>query len=362
MSQPPDSILPDIKSHFLKALTSLKSCSPEEVIADIEILPNKERDLLLHSFSGVSECTMIENLNDPRFISDIFIKTVKKFPNRPALIVGNVIWTYFQLKTRAEEIAGILVDTYDITPNQYVMLMIPKSNAAAFTCMLAIILAGACYIPVDYEKCPIERAAYICNDAQCTLAIVGADHVKNTLVEEIQRGESESPYETMVISTADIDAALDINVPEFNYEDVGRLPDDPCYIIYTSGTTGKPKGVIVTQSNIANLVCAERRLLEINEFDRVYQNFSHSFDFSLEELWMGWSNGAALMYLALFYIRASTNEMIIAGPDLPNMLERAHVTVFSCVPTQLSVLDDIKTVRIIVLGGEAAHETVIDRY
>jgi hypothetical protein len=60
--------------------------------------------------------------------------------------------------------------------------------------------------------------------------------------------------------------------------------------------------------------------------------------------------------------------MTVAGPDLPKLLENAGVTVFSCVPTHLSVLDDIDTVRIIILGGialsnlgEAAQETVIDR-
>ena len=53
--------------------------------------------------------------------------------------------------------------------------------------------------------------------------------------------------------------------------------------------------------------------------------------------------------------------MATAGPDLSVLLEDARVTVFCCVPTQLSILEDISTVHTIVLGGEAAQETVIDR-
>ena len=70
---------------------------------------------------------------------------------------------------------------------------------------------------------------------------------------------------------------------------------------------------------------------------------------------MAWANGAALI--------ATTNEMLIAGPDLPALLDKAAVSVFSCVPTQLSIFtEDFCRVRIIVLGGEAAHDKIIHRY
>jgi non-ribosomal peptide synthetase component F len=246
--------------------------------------------LLLHTLSGIRLCH--DEVNE-QYISRIFAKTAHFRPNNYALIVGDVIWTYSQLLRESLEIASLLVHVYGVRPNTFVMLMIPKTTSYAFSCMLGVLLAGACYIPVDSEKCPIERAAYIYRDAKCILAIVGSDDMKEDLI--AQETESEFPF--TVLSTFDVDnTASDTHAAEaFSVESIARDPDDACYIIYTSGTTGKPKGVVVSQSNIANLVLAEKKLFMINQEDRVYQNFSHSFDFSLEEIWMAWSAGAALV-------------------------------------------------------------------
>jgi non-ribosomal peptide synthetase component F len=245
--------------------------------------------LLLRNFSGITLCN--DDANE-QYLARIFSKTAHFRPNNYALIVGDVIWTYSQLLRESLEIASLLVNVYGVKPNSFVMLMIPKSTAYAFSCMLGVLLAGACYIPVDPEKCPIERAAYIYRDAKCTLAIVGSDDMKEDLIAQ----ETSPEFRFTVLSTFDVDStAFDTHAESFSEETVVRDPDDACYIIYTSGTTGKPKGVVVCQSNIANLVLAEKKLFTINQEDRVYQNFSHSFDFSLEEIWMAWSTGAALV-------------------------------------------------------------------
>src|SRR5437667_349498 len=55
--------------------------------------------------------------------------------------------------------------------------------------------------------------------------------------------------------------------------------------------------------------------------------------------------------------------MAHAGPDLSQLLTVSGVTVLSCVPTLLSMLaEDVPTLRLIILGGEACAEQLVERW
>src|SRR5258708_23366388 len=104
-----------------------------------------------------------------------------------------------------------------------------------------------------------------------------------------------------------------------------------------------------------HLVETENRLFAVRPEDRVYQGFSLSFDASVEEVWLAFHAGAALI--------AATPGMERAGPDLPGLLTNAGVTVLSCVPTLLAMVGaDIPAVRLLILGGEACPAHLVDRW
>ncbi|KAI9199255.1 uncharacterized protein BJ171DRAFT_519309 [Polychytrium aggregatum] len=70
---------------------------------------------------------------------------------------------------------------------------------------------------------------------------------------------------------------------------------------------------------------------------------------------MAYSTGASLVI--------PTKDMIYAGPDLPKHIQKYSVTVFCCVPSQLGILvGEMPSVKMIVLGGEAAQENIVQRY
>jgi non-ribosomal peptide synthetase component F len=83
--------------------------------------------------------------------------------------------------------------------------------------------------------------------------------------------------------------------------------------------------------------------------DRVLQGFSPAFDASVEEIWMAFFAGAALV--------PASRDLMRSGPDLPLTLDRLGITVFSTVPTLLSVLspESCPGIRIIIVGGEACR-------
>ena len=60
---------------------------------------------------------------------------------------------------------------------------------------------------------------------------------------------------------------------------------------------------------------------------------------------------------------AGTPEVILSGSDFPLHLEQLGVTVLSCVPTFLSMLErDISTVRLLIFGGETCPPGLADRW
>jgi non-ribosomal peptide synthetase-like protein len=98
-----------------------------------------------------------------------------------------------------------------------------------------------------------------------------------------------------------------------------------------------------------NTVCAT------TPSDRIYQGFSLGFDGSVEEIWMAFSNGAALV--------VGAKDTPRFGNDLSQYLARAGVTYFSTVPTMLSTMtDDIPTLRQLVVSGEVCPPELVARW
>ena len=137
--------------------------------------------------------------------------------------------------------------------------------------------------------------------------------------------------------------------------ETGATPEDLCYIIYTSGSTGQPKGVQIEHRSACHLVRCEGQIFQVRPEDRVYQGFSIAFDASVEEVWLAFFAGATLV--------VGNDEMVHAGAGLSRMLADAGVTVLSCVPTLLSMMDeDVPSVRLLILGGEQCPPDLVKRW
>src|SRR5206468_2825831 len=81
--------------------------------------------------------------------------------------------SYRELVARAEALAGVLVRDHHVGPEDRVGLHATHSSAAVIG-MLAVLKAGAAYVPIDAE-CPVERMKFIVAD--CDLRCVLAEQV-----------------------------------------------------------------------------------------------------------------------------------------------------------------------------------------
>ncbi|MYV54391.1 AMP-binding protein, partial [Streptomyces sp. SID3212] len=108
-----------------------------------------------------------------------------------------------------------------------VALAVP-SSVGTLVAMLAVLRAGAAYLPVD-PRYPAARIRHMLDDARPVLLLTTTD---------VQAG---LPAHDVPWLALDDPAALPTDPPA-PAQDTPH-PADPAYVIYTSGSTGRPKGV-----------------------------------------------------------------------------------------------------------------------
>jgi non-ribosomal peptide synthetase-like protein len=274
-------------------------------------------------------------------LHELFESAADEHPDRIAVECGDERLTYLELDRRANQLAHHLRSIGARPASRVALLLSP--SVEAYVAILGVLKAGAAYVPLDAD-CPPDRIGYILRDCGVhslitTSALAGAIDVGETRL-----------------------VALDREADEICLHPATRVPAgvtnaDLCYIIYTSGSSGRPKGVEITHRSAAHLVRAEGEIFQVTPRDRVYQGFSIAFDASVEEIWLALFAGATLV--------AASAGMRRSGPDLVEFLATNRISVLSCVPTLLSMMNDdgeVPTLRLLILGGEACPSDLVRRW
>ncbi|MEU6552480.1 Pls/PosA family non-ribosomal peptide synthetase [Streptomyces sp. NPDC046915] len=261
----------------------------------------------------------------PRTLVDIFDASVRSYPDELALDDGTTQLTYRELAAEVQRLRHRL-GAAGVGRGDRVGVRVPSGTNDLYIAILAVLAAGAAYVPVDAED-PDERAELVFGEAQVR-AVVGAGH------------------ELTVNGRGDVPAAR----PGVGHD---------AWIIFTSGSTGKPKGVAVTHRSAAAFVDAEAALFlteePIGPGDRVMAGLSVAFDASCEEMWLAWRYGACLVPVPRSQVRS--------GADLGPWLVEQEITVVSTVPTLAALWEPetLNDVRLLIFGGEACPPELVQR-
>ncbi|MFD5700709.1 Pls/PosA family non-ribosomal peptide synthetase [Streptomyces lasiicapitis] len=262
---------------------------------------------------------------EPRTLVDILDATVRAHPDEPALDDGTRQLTYRALAAEVEQLRRGL-DAAGVGRGDRVGVRVPSGTNELYVAILAVIAAGAAYVPVDAED-PDERADLVFGEAGVR-TVIGAGHA----------------------FTVDKPADVPAGRPGL---------DDDAWIIFTSGSTGKPKGVAVSNRSAAAFVDAEAALFlqeePIGPGDRVMAGLSVAFDASCEEMWLAWRHGACLVPVPRAQVRS--------GADLGPWLLEQEITVVSTVPTLAALWEPetLNDVRLLIFGGEACPPELTQR-
>jgi len=276
------------------------------------------------------------------FLENFFESSVLSFPSSIAIEEGTTRYTYLEADKTANRLAQLL-KSKGIGPEDKVVILLPRI-AEVPVAMLAVVKAGAAYIPLDPEI-PGERVNFIMQDAGAKLLIT-SDVILDRIGEQI----ASHPIFNMDKQLSETEVYPDVKpeVPD-------RSPNNLCYIIYTSGTTGQPKGVLLEHRNAANYVLAAQKIYPIDNMDRALQGFSVSFDASVEEIWVPFSVGATLVI--------GTFDIMRSGDRFASKLNELNITFLSCAPTLLSMVkEDIPGLKILIFGGEVCSKDIAARW
>ena len=234
--------------------------------------------------------------------------------------------SYRALETEIDELRGKLAAA-GIGGGDRVGVRVPSGTVDLYVSILAVLAAGAAYVPVDADD-PDERAELVFAEAD-VCAVVGPDRHADA-APHAPRSRRAGPAPTTTRGSS-------------------SPPARP----------GKPKGVAVTHRSAAAFVDAEARLFLADEpigpGDRVLAGLSVAFDASCEEMWLAWRHGACLV--------PAPRSLVRTGMDLGPWLVEQRITVVSTVPTLAALwpaeaLDDV---RLLIFGGEACPPELAER-
>ncbi|MEM7354925.1 MAG: amino acid adenylation domain-containing protein, partial [Acidobacteriota bacterium] len=315
-------------------LLELFVADADQALAALATLPPAARHQVLTEWNDTA------SIGDaPPPWSELFRRQVEQAPDRLAVESAEGSLTYGELGRRVEHLARHLRSLGVAREARVGLLMVRTPEMV--TSMLAILRAGAAYVPLD-PLYPRERMAFIL--AECGAAAV---LTLERLVDDLP------PLEVPVLQVdrdwAGIPRRQAAVWPE---PAVGQL----AYVIYTSGSTGRPKGVAIAERALTTYALDAAAQLAIRPSDRMLQFASISFDTSAEEIFPTLVRGATL--------RLRTEPMLespavfldtcarwrITLLDLPTAYWHELTTSFARRPLAMP-----PTLRWVIIGGESAR-------
>ncbi len=240
-------------------------------------------------------------------IHQLIAEVARQTPDAVAVIddSGNRL-TYAELNDQANRVSHSLI-ALDVKNADLVAISVDRAVRMAVG-ILGILKAGAAYVPLD-PNYPQDRLDYVVDDAGATILVTQKDHEKR--------------FETKIknVLLLDDENVVDIDQPT----NVTGNSTDPAYVIYTSGTTGKPKGVVVTHSNLCSYVRSLPTALGLSQSDRYLHSASISFSSSVRQLMVPLSLGATVVI--------ASAERLRDPHELFEFISKEGVTVLDFVPT-----------------------------
>ncbi|MGH3125430.1 MAG: condensation domain-containing protein, partial [Streptosporangiaceae bacterium] len=155
----------DISRHFRNALNWLVAASPGDCVGRAEVLGEAERGLVLTGWNDTARALPAVTL------PSVFEARAGRCPDAAAVVCGDVSLSYGELNAAANRLARLLVSR-GVGPESLVAVMMERS-ADVVTVLLAVLKAGAAYLPVD-PGYPAERVAFMLADARPALVVTTA--------------------------------------------------------------------------------------------------------------------------------------------------------------------------------------------
>ena len=335
----------------LESLVTALEEAPATPVRRLRVLPPSQYDSLLSLGNGGAGVESIPGCHEGSLYDLVAAQAVRS-PNAIAIVEPRRELTYRQLVQCANGVAQQLVKL-GAGPETRIAFLADRS-AESLVGMLGILAAGAAYVPLDPLH-PADRLAFVLNSASVLALLTPA-----ALRERANHVAAQCPMlddRILVISEAQADDERPVS-------NVSR--DDAAYVIYTSGTAGTPKGVVIDQRGVVNLVHA---FLARHDFagTRLLMIPPLVFDASVGDVFPVLAVGSTLVLhpapteLTAAELQQFCAKFQVTAIDAPAALWRRWTEEFAGYQSQQP--DPIlPTVRLMMIGGESVPLDQVRRF
>lgn len=245
----PTEIASSVAESLRTAISSIVSSSADSLIDSVQLVGQQAIDTILQWNS-----TEPVPLTPMRCVHELITDRACRSPSSPALCAWDGNLNYAELDRLSTRLAFLLVAS-GVTPRSMVPLCFDKSLWAIVS-MLAVLKAGATYVPLD-AKWPAIRHHQILAQTQAKVVLVSVQYAD----------QFSSDYLPIIVNDKTLTeaASLTIDLPTVS-------SCDAAYILFTSGTsTGKPKGVVLEHGAVSSACMQFGPTMGISSSSRVLQ-------------------------------------------------------------------------------------------
>jgi amino acid adenylation domain-containing protein/non-ribosomal peptide synthase protein (TIGR01720 family) len=319
-------------TNHLQTLLSAIVNNPDEYINKLPLLTAAEKEQILITFNQTDK-----DYPKDKCIHQLFEEQVKLYPDNIALVYENQQFTYQQLNSQANQLAHYL-QNLGVKPDDLVGICLERSSELIIS-LLAIIKAGAAYLPLDPDY-PLERLSYMIDHSQVKV-ILTKEYLTSLTVDS----------STKIIYLDHLENTVSVQSQDNPVSEV--KPENLAYVIYTSGSTGKPKGIQIQHQGLVNLLTTMKKQPGINKKDVFNAVATICFDIAGVEIYLPLIVGAKVVII--------TREIATDGIKLLQQIKDEKITIMQATPATWQMLitaglnkETLKKNKIKMLcGGEA---------
>ncbi|KAK8117793.1 Nonribosomal peptide synthetase [Apiospora kogelbergensis] len=272
---------------------------------------------------------------------DIIIKQAIATPEAPAIASRDVELSYKELNDLTNHLAHD-IQALGIGPEDVVPICIEKSPEAVLS-MISILKSGGAFVPLDPQN-PVDRLLDLIDQVEARVVIF-SEQTKH-----------------LIPVLAPTDKITSIVLP-ITISSWGPLKSDPviskatpsnlAYALFTSGSTGRPKAVAVHHLSVASSTYGHGMVMGFADHPRRTLQFaSYTFDACIAEIF------TALHFGGCICIPSEHERM----NDLAQFIRDYQCDWAFFTPSFVRLLkpEDIPSMTVVVLGGEALNQECID--